>query len=67
MRAHLQAGTLCSVLDAFEITPEPVHVVYLAGRRGASKVRSFVEACVTSLRQDLGFDQRTEQVASSQR
>ncbi|WP_427926406.1 LysR family transcriptional regulator [Xanthomonas campestris] len=63
VRAHLQAGTLCSVLDAFEIAPEPVHVVYLAGRRGASKVRSFVEACVTSLRQDLGFDQRAAQVA----
>lgn len=55
VREHLQAGRLECVLQGFEITPEPVHVVYLQGRRGSSKVRSFVDFCVDALRQDLGF------------
>lgn len=55
VREHLQNGTLVSVLDAFEIAPEPVHVVYVEGRRGSSKVRTFVDECVAALRHDLGF------------
>ncbi|MBO9878433.1 LysR substrate-binding domain-containing protein [Xanthomonas sp. D-99] len=54
VRQHLQDGTLVSVLDAFEIAPEPVHVVYVEGRRGSSKVRTFVDECVAALRHDLG-------------
>ncbi|MCF5990018.1 LysR substrate-binding domain-containing protein, partial [Xanthomonas perforans] len=54
VRQHLQNGTLVSVLDAFEIAPEPVHVVHVEGRRGSSKVRTFVDECVAALRHDLG-------------
>lgn len=53
---HLQDGRLECVLQAFEIAPEPVHVVYLEGRRGSAKVRSFVDLCVNALRQDLHFE-----------
>ncbi|MBD1552719.1 LysR family transcriptional regulator [Pseudomonas typographi] len=56
IREHLQGGRLQCVLDAFEIAPEPVHVVYSEGRRGSSKVRSFVDVCVNALRHDLHFE-----------
>ncbi|WP_122317719.1 LysR family transcriptional regulator [Pseudomonas cichorii] len=52
---YLDDGSLEYVLEAFEIPPEPVHVVYPEGRRGSSKVRSFVDFCVESLRKDLHF------------
>ncbi|RMO18110.1 Regulatory protein, LysR substrate-binding protein [Pseudomonas cichorii] len=52
---YLDDGSLEYVLEAFEIAPEPVHVVYPQGRRGASKVRTFVDFCVETLRQDLQF------------
>lgn len=55
IREHLQSGRLECVLEAFEILPEPVHVVYSEGRRGSSKVRSFVDYCVSALRHDLHF------------
>lgn len=55
VREHLERGTLTCLLDTFEIAPEPVHVVYVEGRRGSSKVRTFVDYCVDALRQDLGF------------
>ncbi len=55
VREHLQNATRVCVLDAFEIAPEPVHVVYAEGRRGSSKVRIFVDECVAALGQDLGF------------
>jgi DNA-binding transcriptional LysR family regulator len=50
---HLKNGSLAYVLEDFEIEPEPVHVVYSEGRRGSSKLRSFVDFCVTALRHDL--------------
>lgn len=53
IREHLQNGTLTCILETFEIAPEPVHVVYVEGRRGSSKVRTFVDDCVDALRQDL--------------
>jgi DNA-binding transcriptional LysR family regulator len=53
IRAHLNAGRLCTVLEAFEVPTLPVHVVYAQGRKGSSKVRSFVDFCVTQLRADL--------------
>ncbi|WP_397448036.1 LysR family transcriptional regulator [Pseudomonas sp. NA-150] len=53
VRAHLAAGRLCSVLDAFEMPPLTVQVVYVEGRRGSSKVRSFVDFCVERLREDF--------------
>lgn len=55
IRAHLQAGRLLPVLEPFEVTPLPVHVVYVEGRRGSSKVRSFVDFCVNRLRADLDY------------
>jgi DNA-binding transcriptional LysR family regulator len=53
IRAHLNAGRLCAVLETFELPPLPVHVVYAQGRKGSSKVRSFVDFCVMQLRADL--------------
>lgn len=58
IREHLQSGKLACMLEPFEIAPEPVHVVYVEGRRGSAKVRTFVDYCVDALRQDLGFDGR---------
>lgn len=55
IRAHLNAGRLVTVLEAFEVPALPVHVVYAQGRKGSSKVRSFVDFCVTRLRADLDF------------
>ena len=46
-------GELCIVLEAFELPPRPVHVVYAEGRRGSAKVRSFVDFCVPRLRAAL--------------
>lgn len=59
IREHLRDGKLECVLQEFEIAPEPVHVVYLEGRRGSSKVRSFVDFCVEGLRKDLLFDAKS--------
>ncbi|WP_184409485.1 LysR family transcriptional regulator [Xanthomonas sp. 3075] len=56
IREHLQGGKLACVLEPFEIAPEPVHVVYVQGRRGSAKVRTFVDYCVDALRQDLDVD-----------
>ncbi|MGV8918443.1 MAG: LysR family transcriptional regulator [Pseudomonas sp.] len=53
IREQLAAGRLCCVLEAFEMPPLTVHVVYVEGRRGSSKVRSFVDFCVERLRQDF--------------
>jgi len=53
IRAHLNAGRLRVVLEDFELPTLPVHVVYAQGRKGSSKVRSFVDFCVTQLRADL--------------
>ena len=46
-------GELRVVLQAFEVPPRPVHVVYVEGRRGSAKVRSFVDFCVPRLRAAL--------------
>ncbi|WP_268800948.1 LysR family transcriptional regulator [Pseudomonas huanghezhanensis] len=55
VRAHLESGRLCTVLEGFEVPGLPVHVVYAEGRKGSSKVRSFVDFCVTRLREDLDY------------
>lgn len=59
IREHLRDEKLKYVLAEFEIAPEPVHVVYLEGRRGSSKVRSFVDFCVEGLRRDLRFGMKS--------
>ena len=53
IRTHLNADRLRVVLESFELPTLPVHVVYVEGRKGSSKVRSFVDFCVTQLRADL--------------
>jgi DNA-binding transcriptional LysR family regulator len=55
IRNHLHTGTLRAVLESFEVPPMPVYVVYVEGRRGSSKVRSFVDFCVNRLRADLAY------------
>jgi DNA-binding transcriptional LysR family regulator len=55
VRAHLAAGRLVSALEGFEVPPQTVHVVYVEGRRGSSKVRSFVDFCVERLRRDFAL------------
>lgn len=49
----LARGELRLVLEDFEVAPLPVHVLYAEGRRGSSKVRSFVDFCVARLRESL--------------
>lgn len=46
----LEAGTLCTVLEAFEPDPLPVHLVHIEGRRAAAKVRSFIDFAADRLR-----------------
>ena len=46
----LAAGQLCAVLEDFEETPLPIHVVHAEGRRTSAKVRAFVELAVERLR-----------------
>lgn len=45
------AGQLEIVLEAFELAPLPIHVVYQGGRKAPTRVRSFVDFAVQTLRQ----------------
>ncbi|BAQ77863.1 MULTISPECIES: LysR family transcriptional regulator [Pseudomonas] len=45
------AGQLEIVLEAFELAPLPIHVVYQGGRKAPARVRSFVDFAVQTLRQ----------------
>jgi len=49
----LADGRLQVVLDAFEMPPQPVHVVHQEGRLVSAKVRAFVDFMAQRLRQDL--------------
>ena len=49
----LARGELRLVLEAFEVPPRPVHLVFAEGRRGSAKVRSFVDFCAARLRASL--------------
>lgn len=49
---ELQAGTLQTMLEAFEPPSLPVHLVYQEGRRASAKVRGFVDFAVARLRDD---------------
>ncbi|RXU66455.1 LysR family transcriptional regulator [Pseudomonas protegens] len=44
-------GQLEIVLEAFELAPLPIHVVYQGGRKAPARVRSFVDFAVQTLRQ----------------
>ena len=52
---HLINGQLRRVLPAFELPPLPVHVIYRDGRHAPMRVRSFVDYCVTALREHPAF------------
>ncbi|AZE62067.1 MULTISPECIES: LysR family transcriptional regulator [Pseudomonas] len=52
---HLMSGQLRRVLPAFELPPLPVHVIYREGRHASMRVRSFVDYCVTALREHPAF------------
>lgn len=46
----LEAGTLRTVLDAYEPDVLPIHLAHVEGRHAATKVRSFVDLATTRLR-----------------
>jgi DNA-binding transcriptional LysR family regulator len=50
--AHLSEGQLQTVLEEFETTPLPIHVLHGQGRRVSAKVRSFVDHMAERLRTD---------------
>ncbi|AZE79439.1 LysR family transcriptional regulator [Pseudomonas synxantha] len=52
---HLMSDRLRRVLPAFELPPLPVHVIYREGRHAPMRVRSFVDYCVTALREHPAF------------
>ena len=52
---HLMSDQLRRVLPAFELPPLPVHVIYREGRHASMRVRSFVDYCVTALREHPAF------------
>jgi DNA-binding transcriptional LysR family regulator len=47
---ELAAGSVVTVLDAFEPQPHPVHVVHHEGSRASMKTRAFVDLAVERLR-----------------
>lgn len=51
---YLADGRLQVVLDAFEMPPQPVHVVHQEGRLVSAKVRAFVDFMVPHLRESMG-------------
>ena len=52
---HLQSAQLRRVLPTYELAPMPVHVVYREGRTAPMRVRSFVDHCVSALREHPAF------------
>lgn len=52
-------GELEIVLQAYEATALPVHVLYQGGRRVSAKVRTFVDYCVRRLLQDPALQAAT--------
>jgi DNA-binding transcriptional LysR family regulator len=53
---ELAAGQLKIVLENFEEAPLPVHVLHRESKYGSSKVRSFIDLLVTSLRTDRNLN-----------
>ncbi len=52
---QLKAGTLRLVLDEFETSPLPVHVVYQHAKYISTRTRVFVDWMTRELRQQLGY------------
>jgi DNA-binding transcriptional LysR family regulator len=57
VHAQLQAGQLRTVLDAFELPPQPVHLLYREGRKAVARVRSFVDFAAAKLREHPALTQ----------
>jgi len=55
LHEYLLSGQLRRVLADFEPPPLPLHVVYREGRNAPMRVRSFVDHCVTALREHPAF------------
>jgi DNA-binding transcriptional LysR family regulator len=51
---YLADGRLQVVLEAFEMPPQPIHVVHQEGRLVSAKVRAFVDFMVQHLRENIG-------------
>jgi DNA-binding transcriptional LysR family regulator len=49
---YLQAGRLVTVLDAYEPTVLPVHVMHREGRYATAKVRAFLDLAIQRLREN---------------
>jgi len=49
---RIASGDLVTVLNDFELPPQPVHVIHQEGRRALRKVRAFVDFVVDRLRAD---------------
>lgn len=49
---HVRSGALQVLLESYETTPLPVHVVHHEGRRVTQKVRAFIDLAVDQLRAD---------------
>jgi len=50
---YLADGRLRVVLEAFEMPPQPVHVVHQEGRLVSARVRAFVDFMAQRLRKEL--------------
>ncbi len=49
---YLNDGRLCTVLQAYEQAPLPVHVLHREGRFASQKVRTFLDLTVATLREN---------------
>jgi DNA-binding transcriptional LysR family regulator len=53
---HLASGELKTVLNDYEGSDWPVHVIHREGRHGSAKVRSFVDLVVDRLRANTALN-----------
>lgn len=54
----VQDGALCTVLEAFERPPLPIHVVHREGRHASHKARVFIDMAAEALRGNPHLQQR---------
>lgn len=55
---HVERGELKIVLERYESTPRPIHVVHRAGRNAPARVRTFVDLIVERLRAEPAVNRR---------
>jgi DNA-binding transcriptional LysR family regulator len=55
--ALVKAGSLVTLLEAYEPTPMPVSVIYPSQRQVPLKLRAFLDFLLPRLRKQFGFDQ----------